>query len=53
VEDGPAILAVIRDTALNLLRQAGYHTISARVRHYSRHPDDLLPLLGWEASQIA
>lgn len=46
LDAGPSILAIIRDTALNLLRQAGYHTIAARLRHYSRRPDDLLPLLG-------
>ena len=50
---GPTILSVLRDLAITLLRRAGYHTIAARLRHYSRHPDDLLPLLALEVPQNA
>ncbi|CCF85964.1 ISAs1 family transposase [Nitrolancea hollandica] len=50
---GPAILAIFRDTAVSLLRRAGYHAIAARLRHNSRHPQDTLPLLGLAVPQNA
>ena len=50
---GPAILGGLRDLAISLLRQAGYHAITARVRHYSYHPDDLVPLLTSEIPKNA
>lgn len=49
----PTILAIARDTAVSLLRRAGEHAIAARLRYYSRHPDDILALLGSEAPQNA
>jgi predicted transposase YbfD/YdcC len=42
----PQIMALLRTTAINLLRCAGYHTIAARLRHYSRQPEAVLTLLG-------
>ena len=50
---GPAILGGLRDLAISLFRQAGYHAITARVRHYSYHPDDLVPLLTSEVPKNA
>jgi hypothetical protein len=35
---GPIVLALLRDTALNLLRQAGIHHIAARLRAHSQDP---------------
>jgi hypothetical protein len=36
---GPTIMAMLRDTALNLLRWAGHRTIASRLRYHSSHPD--------------
>ncbi len=46
VGQGPNVLALLRDTALNLLHGTGYRTIAARFRHYCRCPLDLFTLLG-------
>ena len=35
-EQGPNVLAMLRDTALNLLRSVGCRTIAARLRHHCR-----------------
>lgn len=43
---GPNVLAILRDTALNVLRQSGCHTIAARLRLHCRQPDTLFTLLG-------
>ena len=43
---GPDVLAMLRDTALNLLRSTGCRTIAAQLRHYCRCPTALLALLG-------
>ncbi len=43
---GPQVMAALRNTALNLLRRAGYHAIAARLRHNSRHPEAVIALLG-------
>ena len=43
---GPQVMAALRNTAISLLRRAGYHTIAARLRHNSRHPKDAVRLLG-------
>jgi predicted transposase YbfD/YdcC len=45
VGQGPNVLALLRDTALNVLRSTGCRTIAARLRHHCRCPDDLLILL--------
>jgi len=50
---GPDVLAMLRDTALNLVRLSGCRTIAARLRHYCRHPDALLALLGLPLPQHA
>jgi predicted transposase YbfD/YdcC len=42
---GPMILAILRDTALNLLRDAGVSAIAAHLRVLSRHPERVLALL--------
>jgi len=43
---GPNVMAILRDTALNLLRASGCRTIAAHLRHHCRHPDALFALLG-------
>ncbi len=43
---GPNVLAILRDTALTLLRQSGCRTVAARLRHHCRYPTDLFTLLG-------
>jgi predicted transposase YbfD/YdcC len=35
---GPTILALLREAALNLLRRTGVRQISARLRYHSQHP---------------
>ena len=42
---GPAVLAMLRDLALNLLRQAGNRAIAPRLRYHSRHPEEVVALL--------
>ncbi len=39
VGTGPTILAMLRDTAINLLRWAGHRTIASRLRYHSSHPN--------------
>lgn len=43
---GPQIMAILRTSAISLLRRAGYSAIAAQLRHYSRHPESVLALLG-------
>jgi len=50
---GPDVLAILRDTALNLLRSTGCRTIAAQLRHYCRCPDALPSLLGLPLPQHA
>lgn len=45
VGHGPSIMALFRDLALNLLRQAGYRTIATRLRFHSCHPEEAVALL--------
>jgi hypothetical protein len=42
----PQVMAALRNTAVGLLRRAGHHAIAARLRHNSRHPEEVLPVLG-------
>ena len=42
----PANLAACRNTALNLLRRAGYTNVAAALRHHAMYPRDALALLG-------
>ncbi len=43
---GPQIMAALRNTAISLMRRAGYQAIAARLRHYSQRPEDAVTLLG-------
>jgi predicted transposase YbfD/YdcC len=43
---GPQIMAALRNTAVSLLRRAGFHQIATRLRHNSRCPEDAVALLG-------
>lgn len=42
---GPTVLALLREAALNLLRRAGIRRIAARLRDYSQHPDAAIALV--------
>lgn len=50
---GPNVLALLRDTALNLLRAVGCTAVAARLRHLCRCPADLFALLGLPLPQHA
>lgn len=47
------ILAMIRNTAISLLRRAGYRAIAARLRHYSGCPHEALALIGIQVDENA
>ena len=53
VGNGADILAMVRNTAISLLRRAGYRTIAARLRYYSDRPEEALVLLGISLIQNA
>ena len=53
VGHGPDVLAMLRDTALNLIRSTGCRTIAAQLRHSCRSPAALLSLLGLPLPQHA
>ncbi len=44
-DNGPKIMAALRNTALSLLRLAGFSTIAARMRYNSTHPQAALEVL--------
>jgi predicted transposase YbfD/YdcC len=44
-DNGPKIMAALRNTALSLLRSAGFSTIAARMRYNSIHPEAALQVL--------
>jgi hypothetical protein len=44
-DNGPKIMAALRNTALSLLRHAGFSAIAARLRYNSSHPQAALELL--------
>jgi predicted transposase YbfD/YdcC len=46
---GPQVMAALRNTALNLLRKAGYNKITAQLRFNSGHPARSLAFLGLNA----
>ena len=50
---GPMVLAVLRDTALSLLRVAGCRAITARLRHYAQFPAQAVALLAPPPAQNA
>ena len=43
--NGPKIMAALRNTALSLLRHAGFSSIAARMRYHSSHPQAALQVL--------
>ena len=43
--NGPSVLAILRDLALNILHQAGFRAIASRLRYNSSHPGAALALL--------
>jgi hypothetical protein len=42
---GPTVMALLREAALNLLRRNGVRQISARLRYHSQHPAAAVALL--------
>jgi predicted transposase YbfD/YdcC len=42
---GPAVMALLRDAVVSLLRRAGIRQITARLRHHSQHPAAAIALL--------
>jgi predicted transposase YbfD/YdcC len=42
---GAETMATLRNTAISLLRLAGWTTIAAALRHHQRHPDKIITLL--------
>ncbi len=44
-DNGPKIMAALRNTVLSLLRYAGFSTIAARMRYNSIHPEAALAVL--------
>lgn len=45
VEQGPLVLAMLRDAALSLLHRAGVRAIAARLRQHSQHPEAAVALV--------
>jgi len=52
-DNGPKIMAALRNTVVSLLRRAGFSTIAARMRYNSTHPHAALELLSLSLSQNA
>ncbi len=52
-ENGPKIMAALRNTAISLLRRAGFSTIAARLRYNCGHPDAALHLLSLSLGENA
>src|SRR6266566_1669118 len=44
-DNGPKIMAALRNTAVSLLRRAGFSTIAARMRYNCGHPEAALQVL--------
>ena len=44
-DNGPKIMAALRNTVVSLLRRAGFSTIAARMRYNSTHPEAALEVL--------
>jgi hypothetical protein len=42
---GPAVMRLLRDAVVNLVHQAEFPRAAARLRYYSRHPEEALRLL--------
>jgi predicted transposase YbfD/YdcC len=52
-DNGPKIMAALRNTAISLLRRAGFSTIAARLRYNCGHPDAALHLLSLSRGENA
>ena len=52
-DNGPKIMAALRNTAVSLLRHAGFSTIAARMRYNSTHPQAALEVLSLSLSENA
>ena len=44
-DNGPKIMAALRNTVVSLLRRAGFSAIVARMRYHSVHPEAALEVL--------
>jgi predicted transposase YbfD/YdcC len=44
--NGPSVMAILRDTVVSVLHQAGWRTIAERLRYYGGHPKEVFALLG-------
>ena len=49
-DNGPKIMAALRNTAVSLLRRAGFSTIAARLRYNCGHPEAALHVLSLSLS---
>ncbi len=49
-DNGPKIMAALRNTAVSLLRRAGFSTIAERLRYNSGHPEAALQVLSLSLS---
>lgn len=52
-DNGPKIMAALRNTAVSLLRRAGFSTIAERLRYNCGHPDAALQVLSLSLAQNA
>lgn len=52
-DNGPKIMAALRNTVVSLLRHAGFSTIAARMRYNSTHPEAALMVLSLSLCQNA
>jgi hypothetical protein len=52
-DNGPKIMAALRNTVVSLLRRAGFSTSAARKRYNSTHPQAALEVLSLSLSQNA
>src|SRR6266571_1304787 len=52
-DNGPKIMAALRNTAISLLRRAGFSTIAARLRYNCGHPHAVLHLLSLSLGENA
>ena len=52
-DNGPKIMAALRNTAISLLRRAGFSTNAARLRYNCGHPDAVLHLLSLSLGENA
>jgi len=52
-DNGPNIMAALRNTVVSLLRRAGFSTIAARMRYNSTHPQAALEVLSLSLFQNA